>query len=128
MLNSICVQARLGQQPELKKTPSGVSTCSVQIACDRSYVRAGSERVTDWFTLTAWRSTAEFLAKHFNKGDMIIVSGSLQSKQFTDKEGKRRTSYEIVPDVINFGQAKATSKPNNNDGFEEIQDTEDMPF
>ena len=85
MLNVVAIQGRLTHDPELKTTPSGVSVCSFRIACERSYSPKGEERKADFFTITAWRQTAEFVSKYFQKGSMIAIEGSLQTRQYQDQ-------------------------------------------
>lgn len=106
MLNSVCLMGRLGADPELKTTPSGVSVTSFRLAVERSYARDG-ERETDWISVVAWRQTAEFAAKYFRKGAMMAVQGSLQTRQYTDREGSKRTAVEVVAEHIFFGSSKA---------------------
>lgn len=109
MLNVIAVQGRLVADPELRKIPSGVSTTTFAVACDRSYVKAGAERQTDFFDVVAWRGTAEFVCKYFKKGQMIVLDGSLQTRTYEDKEGKKRKVYEILASNVNFADSKRAS-------------------
>lgn len=108
MLNVIAVMGRLVADPELRKTPNGVSTTTFTIACDRSFVKAGSERQTDFLDIVAWRNSAEFVCKYFRKGQMIAVNGSLQTRTYEDKEGKKRKVYEIVADNLHFADSKGS--------------------
>ena len=102
MLNVVAIQGRLTHDPELKTTPNGVSVCSFRIACERSYSSKGEERKADFFTITAWRQTAEFVCKYFQKGSMIAVEGSLQTRQYQDQQGNNRTVVEIVANNVSF--------------------------
>lgn len=111
MLNVVAIQGRLTHDPELKTTPSGVSVCSFRIACERSYSSKGEERKADFFTITAWRQTAEFVCKYFQKGSMIAVEGSLQTRQYQDQQGSNRTVVEIVANNVSFCSGKAAEKP-----------------
>ncbi len=107
MLNVVCLMGRLTADPELKTTPSGISACTCTIAVDRSYVRPGEERKADFINLVLWRSTAEFVCKYFSKGSMIAVKGSLQSRSYEDRNGDKRTRYEVVVDAAHFAGSKA---------------------
>lgn len=111
MLNVVAIQGRLTHDPELKTTPSGVSVCSFCIACERSYSPKGEERKADFFTITTWRQTAEFVCKYFQKGSMIAIEGSLQTRQYQDQQGSNRTVVEIVASNVSFCGGKAAEKP-----------------
>lgn len=111
MLNIVALIGRLTHDPELKTTPNGVSVCSFRIACERSYSSKGEERKADFFTITAWRQTAEFVCKYFQKGSMIAVGGSLQTRQYQDQQGSNRTVVEIVANNVSFCGGKAEEKP-----------------
>ena len=106
MLNHITAMGRLTRDPELRYTQSNVPVASFTIACDRDYSGQGQEKQTDFIDIVAWRSTGEFVSKYFSKGRMIVVSGRLQSRKWTDKEGNKRTSWEIVADNCYFGDSK----------------------
>lgn len=111
MLNVVAIQGRLTHDPELKTTPSGVSVCSFRIAVDRSFTRQGEERKADFFTITAWRQTAEFVCKYFQKGSMIAVEGSLQTRQYQDQQGSNRTVVEVVASNVSFCGGKTVERP-----------------
>ena len=114
MINRIIAQGRLVADPELRRTGSGVAVASFTIACDRDFSgKNGGEKETDFIDCTAWRNTAEFVSKYFTKGRMAIVSGRLQMRKWTDKDGNKRTSAEIVADNVYFADSKKDS--NNND-------------
>ena len=110
MLNMVALMGRLTFEPELRKTPSDVSVIRFQIAYDRAYQRAGAERQTDFIDCVAWRQTAEFINKYFSKGRMIIIEGSLQNNNYTDKNGVKHYSYDVVADNVSFGETKAQSQ------------------
>lgn len=111
MLNRVILMGRMVADPELKITNSGVSVCSFRIAVDRSYVKNGEQRQTDFFDIVAWRSSAEFVCKHFSKGSLIAVDGQLQSRQYQTKDGQNRTAIEVVADNISFtGERNDTPK------------------
>ena len=107
MLNHIVLMGRLTRDPELRRTGSGVSVASFTIACDRDFGQNG-EKETDFIEVTAWRNTAEFVSKYFTKGRMAVVSGRLQIRSWTDKDGNKRKSAEVVADNVYFGDSKQT--------------------
>lgn len=102
MMNRIMLMGRLTVAPELKKTQSGISVCTVGIACDRPKKQGEINAQTDFFDLVAWRTTAEFLARYFTKGQLLAVEGRLQSRQWEDNDGHRRKTVEIVADRLHF--------------------------
>lgn len=102
MLNVVAIMGRLVADPELRTTPSGVSVCTVRIACDRNFVQQGQERQADFLDVVAWRGTAEFISKYFSKGSMVAVHGHLQTSNYKDKNGNSRTAVEIVADDLSF--------------------------
>ena len=106
MLNHIVLMGRLTRDPELRRTGSGLPVASFSIACDRDYKSDSGERETDYVDIVAWRSTAEFVSKYFAKGRMAVVSGRLQIRNWTDKEGNKRRSAEVVADSVYFGDSK----------------------
>jgi single-strand DNA-binding protein len=106
MLNRIIIMGRLTAAPELKTTQSGVSVVSFTVACERDYSGQGQEKQTDFVDCTAWRGTAEFVSKHFRKGSMIVVSGRLQSRKWEDRDGNKRTSWEILAESVYFGESR----------------------
>lgn len=111
MLNVVALMGRLVYDPELKTTQNGTNVCSFRIAVDRSFTRQGEERKADFIDVTAWRQTAEFVSKYFQKGSMIAVEGSLQTRQYQDKNGNNRTSTEVLASQVSFCGGKATEKP-----------------
>lgn len=106
MLNVIAIVGRLVADPELRTTPAGVNVCRFRIACDRSYVQQGQERQADFIDIVAWRQQADFVSQYFQKGSMIAVEGSLQTRQYQDKQGSNRTAVEVVAKNISFAGAK----------------------
>ncbi len=113
MLNVAVLTGRLVADPELRHTPNGVAVVSFRIAVDRSYARAGTERQTDFIDIVAWRSTAEFICKYFRKGQLISVQGSIQTRSYTDKDGNKRTAFEVVADNAHFTESKRNSEGGN---------------
>lgn len=124
MLNHIIIMGRLTRDPELRQTQNGVSTVSFSIACERDYVPTGSARETDFVDVVAFRKTAEFIHDYFAKGRMIIVSGRLQIREWTDKAGAKRRSDEIVADSVYFGDSKRDQAQD----FAPIGPDEELPF
>ena len=113
MLNHIVVMGRLTRDPELRRTGSGVAVTSFNVAVDRDFSNKESgERETDFIDCVAWRSTGEFVSKYFQKGSMAVVSGRLQIRNWTDKEGNKRRSAEIVADNVYFGSSKRDDASN----------------
>lgn len=102
MLNRVILMGRLVSDPELKTTSSGISVTSFRIAVDRSYVKAGTERQTDFFDIVCWRSTAEFVCRYFFKGSLIALEGQLQSRTYQAKDGSNRYVVEVVADNVSF--------------------------
>ena len=113
MINSVALMGRLTYEPEIKTTGSGVSVIRFQIACDRPYVPKGQDRQADFIDCVAWRQTAEFVNRYFGKGDMIALTGSIQTENFTDKDGNKRKSTEVVVSNVSF----CGNKENGNNGF-----------
>ena len=108
MLNHITVMGRLIRDPELRRTQSGTAVASFSIACDRDFKdKATGERATDFIDIVAWRTTGEFVSKYFTKGRMAVVSGRLQMRDWTDKEGNKRHTAEIVAENVYFGDSKS---------------------
>ena len=152
MLNVVAIMGRLVADPELRTTTQGNSVCSFRIACDRSYVQQGQERQADFIDIVAWRQQAEFVSRYFQKGSMIAIEGSLQTRQYQDKNGNKRTAVEVVANNISFAGAKrqdAQSAPSyeqqtishvqqakaqsgfaqgSADDFAVIDDNDDLPF
>lgn len=106
MLNVVAIMGRLVADPELRTTTQGNSVCSFRIACDRSYVQQGQERQADFIDIVAWRQQADFVSKYFQKGSMIAIDGSLQTRNYQDKNGNSRTAVEVVANNISFASAK----------------------
>ena len=107
MLNHITIMGRLTRDPELRRTGSGIAVASFRVAVDRDYApKDGGERKTDFIDCVAWRQTGEFISKYFTKGRMIVVDGRLEMRDWTDKDGNKRTSAEVVVDNAYFGDSK----------------------
>ena len=106
MLNHITIMGRLTRDPELRRTGTGVAVASFTLAVDRDFGGQGGERETDFIDCVAWRQTGEFVSKYFTKGRMAVVSGRLQIRNWTDKDGNKRRSAEVVADNVYFGDSK----------------------
>lgn len=107
MLNHIVIMGRMVRDPELRSTQSGTSVCSFTLACDRDFKsKDGGEKETDFIDCVAWRSTAEFVSKYFTKGRMIALDGRLQAQNWTDRDGNKRVSTEIVAENAYFADSK----------------------
>ena len=147
-LNKVILGGRLTADPELKQTPSGVSVCTFGIAVNRRFTSkdASAQTQADFFNITAWRATAEFVSKYFRKGSSICVVGSLQNRTWTDQQGAKHYATDIVADEVNFVDSRnesAASAPYTNDAyaspsfssdasvapkFEELKTDDDLPF
>ena len=106
MLNKIFLMGRLTRDPELRRTQSGTAVTSFSLAVDRDFKSQSGEKETDFIDIVAWRNTAEFVSKYFTKGRMAIVEGRLQVRDWTDKDGGKRRSAEVVADNVYFGDTK----------------------
>lgn len=138
-LNSVVLMGRMVKDPELKTTPSGVSVCNFTIAVDRDY-KNGDEKVADFISVCVWRGLADFCGKYLGKGRMVVVSGSLQSRKWQDKDGNNRTSWEVQAQNVYFADSKRdgaggggtapTPSPDlTADGFTDLgSNDEDLPF
>lgn len=115
MLNVITIMGRLTKDPELRRTQSGIAVTSFTLAVERDYTgKDSSEKETDFIDCVAWRQAGEFVSKYFSKGRMACVSGRLQIRLWTDKDGNKRRSAEIIADNIYFADSKpATDKGNS---------------
>lgn len=134
MLNRITVMGRLVRDPELRKTASDISVVSFTVAVDRDF-KNGDEKVADFIPVTAWRGTADFIARNFTKGRMICVDGSLQTRNYEDKSGNKRTAFEIMAQNVYFADSKkdgsapaGQSYPNQSAQFSEVEDEGELPF
>lgn len=134
MLNHIVLMGRLTRDPELRRTGSGTAVASFSLAVERDYAPQGHDRETDFIDVVAWRSTAEFVSKYFAKGQMAVVSGRLQIRSWTDKEGARRRTAEVVAENVYFGEPKRDGQPEKASApppqdFAPLEDDDpEMPF
>lgn len=102
MYNRVILMGRLTRDPEMRTTPSGVSMCRFSIAVDRRFAKQGEERQADFFDVTVWRQTAEFVCKYFTKGRMIHIEGTIQNNNYTDQNGVKRYATAIIADQVSF--------------------------
>lgn len=125
MLNHIEIMGRLGRDPELRHTQSGTPVASFSLSVDRDFKDKNTgERATDWIDVVAWRSTGEFASKYLTKGRMAVVEGRLQIREWTDKEGNKRRTAEVVASNVYF----ADSKPNDGQGSGQKRTARDDDF
>lgn len=106
MLNLVALMGRICGDPELRTTNSGVSVTSFTLAVERSYVKQGEQRQTDFIDVVAWRNTADFVCKYFRKGQLIAVQGSLQTRTYTDRDGHNRKAVEVLAENVHFAEGK----------------------
>ncbi len=115
MLNTVNLIGRFTRDPELRTTPSGVSTCSFTIAVDRNFVRQGEERKADFIGCVAWRQTAELISRYFKKGNLIALEGSIQTRTWDDNEGKRHYATDVVVDRVHFIESRSAREARGGD-------------
>ena len=134
MMNNVVLCGRLTATPELKTANNGQSVTTFTIAVERRFLKDG-ERQTDFINCVAWRNTAEFISKHFIKGDPIAVTGEIQTRKYQDKNGNNRVAVEVLIDIVRFVPSKsnggnnADSTPPVNNDFYDLGDAEDdLPF
>lgn len=112
MLNKVIIMGRLCADPEFRNTQSGVPVCRIRVAVNRPY-RKDQEQQADFIDCTAWRNSAEFIARNFSKGKMIIVEGSLRNNDFTDNNGVKHYKMDVLVDEVSFGESKGGGKSDN---------------
>ena len=143
MYNKAIEIGRLTADPELKQTQSGISVCSFRIAVDRRYKEKDGKRKADFINIVAWRKQAEFVCNYFHKGDPIGIDGSIQTRNYEDKNGNKREAVEVVTEQVFFVGGKTSAKPADapsekpadqsyssgpDTGYEEVDDDYDLPF
>jgi single-strand DNA-binding protein len=146
MYNRAILIGRLTADPEMRTTPNGVNVASFRIAVDRPFTAKGAEKKTDFISITCWRQQAEFVCRYFSKGRAIGVEGSIQTRDYTDRDGNKRNTFEIVADRVFFVESKsaasaspaaAPAAPRDNGvsyasgsagDFQVISDDDDLPF
>lgn len=148
MLNHITLMGRLTRDPELRRTGSGTAVASFTLAVDRDYKSEGGERECDFIDCVAWRQSGEFVSKYFCKGRMAVVEGRLQIRSWTDKDGIKRRSAEVITEHIYFGDSKKKEEseggsygnfgaygnyggyqvPGPGEDFQQLNDDSQLPF
>ncbi len=147
MINNVTLMGRLTARPELKTTQSGTTVTSFSIAVDRRIQPKEGAKLTDFINCVAWRNTAEFITRYFDKGDMIAVTGEVQTRQYKDKNGNNRIAFEVVINQASFCGSKNNSTNADNNGnsgnvetaapsyteynnanWENITDEDELPF
>lgn len=129
MLNRCIIMGRLTRDPELRHTQSGKAVTSVTLAVDRDFKGQNGEKETDFIDIVAWSNTAEFLCNYFSKGRMAVAEGRLQIRDWTDKDGGKRRSAEIVADHVYFADSKRDQETTSTQEFEELdEDDGNLPF
>lgn len=144
MLNKVILMGRLAAEPELKKTANGISVTTNRVACERSYAKKGEDKKTDFINIVAWRNNADFLCKYFHKGSLILIEGTLQIREYTNKDGDKRYVTEVVVEGISFtGERRDDSSSNapvseqsngysavsaNEQEYTEMPVDDDLPF
>ena len=116
-LNHICLQGRICNEIELRRTGTGVPVASFTLAVDRDFSKDGAERETDFIEVVCWKNTAEFVHKYFGKGRMAVVSGRLQIRNWQDKDGNKRKTAEVVADNVYFGDSKKDADTSNKSDY-----------
>ena len=139
-LNNVTLLGRICNEIELRTTTSGKSVANFRIAVDRSYTKPGEDRQADFITIVAWGNQALFVSRYFSKGSMIALQGSIQTRNYEDKDGNKRTAFEVVAREVSFCGSKNETHPGQNqtpstptytpagDDFEEIPVDDDLPF
>lgn len=125
-LNHICIMGRMTAKPELRQTQNGVSVTSFTLAVDRDFQKGQA----DFITCVAWRNTADFVTRYFDKGSLTVVSGSLQNREWTDRDGNKRISAEVIAEHVYFGAAKAAAADASAGAaeFDEVDDDAVLPW
>lgn len=115
MLNRVILMGRMVADPELKQTPNGVSVATFRLAVERNYQpKDSNERLCDFISCVAWRQTGEFITRYFSKGSMIAIEGSIQTRQYQDKNGNKRTAVEVIADQAYFAGSTSNESNQNN--------------
>lgn len=147
MLNIVVLTGRLTADPELRHTPNDIAVTSFTIAVNRKFSRNAEERQTDFIDIVAWRNTAEFVCKYFQKGQLIAVEGSIQTRTYQDKDGNNRKVFEVIASNVDFVESKKNSSTEvaqnsgdnfsvsnaayssgSNDDFQAVESDDDLPF
>ena len=131
MLNHISIMGRLTKDVELRRTNNGAAVASFTLAVDRDFKNSNGEKETDFIEVVCWKNTAEFVSKYFSKGKMAIVAGRLQIRGWTDKDGNKRKTAEVVADNVYFGDTKKEDSGNyasSDTPSDDLFDDDEFPF
>lgn len=130
MANLFIVTGNLVREPETSTTQGGVQFTRFQIACNRQYANSNGEKLTDYFDIATWRGLAETCAKYLHKGSKVYVQGEMQQRHYEDKNGVKKTSYQVVADKVEFLSigSKNNQKPSENDDEPQPVNSDDLPF
>ena len=137
MINRVVLVGRITKDPELRKTQSGLSTVSFTVACNRRFSGQGQEQQADFINCVAWRGTAEFITRYFDKGSALCIIGNIQTRSWQDQNGGKRYATEVIADEASFVESKNSGQQNPNapsfvpqeaPQFEELDPDDDLPF
>ena len=127
MLNEVILMGRLTRDPDVRMTQNGTTAANFALACERDYAPQGQDRETDFFDIVAFRNTADFVGQYFSKGQLVAVKGRLQQRDWTDKQGNKRRTTEILADRCYFAE-KRQDKDASDAGFQQMSDSTPVPF
>ena len=127
MLNEVILMGRLTRDPDVRMTQNGTTAANFALACERDYAPQGQDRETDFFDIVAFRNTADFVGQYFSKGQLVAVKGRLQQRDWTDKQGNKRRTTEILADRCYFAE-KRQDRDAPNAGFQQMSDSTPVPF
>ena len=127
MLNEVILMGRLTRDPDVRMTQNGTTAANFALACERDYAPQGQNRETDFFDIVAFRNTADFVGQYFSKGQLVAVKGRLQQRDWTDKQGNKRRTTEILADRCYFAE-KRQDRDASDAGFQQMSDSPPVPF
>lgn len=127
MLNEVTLMGRLTRDPDVRMTQNGTTAANFALACERDYAPQGQDRETDFFDVVAFRNTADFVGQYFAKGQLVAVKGRLQQRDWTDKQGNKRRTTEILADRCYFAE-KRQDRDVSSGGFRQMPDSTPVPF
>lgn len=127
MLNEVILMGRLTRDPDVRMTQNGTTAANFTLACERDYAPQGQDRETDFFDIVAFRNTADFVGQYFAKGQLVAVKGRLQQRDWTDKQGNKRRTTEVLADRCYFAE-KRQDRDASDAGFQQMSDSTPVPF
>lgn len=127
MLNEVILMGRLTRDPDVRMTQNGTTAANFALACERDYAPQGQDRETDFFDIVAFRNTADFVGQYFAKGQLVAVKGRLQQRDWTDKQGNKRRTTEILADRCYFAE-KRQDRDVSSGSFQQMPDSTPVPF